>query len=73
MENLPEPTADGEPEPAEINEPKQTQVTKQILAPEPEPHDMSDQVRELVEIEGMDCDPAHTPTADGKLQLASGN
>ncbi|XP_058649111.1 proteoglycan 4-like [Onychostoma macrolepis] len=64
-EILPEPTADGEPEPAAI-----------------EPLPSSDQVREpatssvaegvLVELEGLEGSPAHTPTTEGVLQLISG-
>ncbi len=54
-------------------------ATEEIIAPEPEPQDKSDQVREpaapsiglgaLVEIEGMVLKPVHTPTAEGELQL----
>ncbi len=61
-----------------INEPSQ-RTTEEIIAPEPEPQDKSDQVREpaapsivweaLVEIEGMVLKPVHTPTAEGELQL----
>ncbi len=73
-ELLPEPTADGEPEPA---------ATEPIIATEPEPQASSDQVREpatssvpegvLVVIEGLEGSPAHTPATEGELQLVSGN
>ncbi|XP_016124666.1 uncharacterized protein [Sinocyclocheilus grahami] len=72
-EQMPEPTADGEPEPT---------ATEPIVAPEPEPLELSDQVREpatspvpkgvLVEIEGLQGSPAHTPAAEGELQLVTG-
>ncbi len=49
---------------------------------EPEPQECSDQVREpatpsipegvLVEIEGLEGSPAHTPAAEVELQLATG-
>ncbi len=54
-------------------------ATEEIIAPEPEPQDKSDQVREpatpsialgvLVEFEGMVLNPVHSPTAEGELQL----
>ncbi|ROL27920.1 hypothetical protein DPX16_11050 [Anabarilius grahami] len=72
MERMPEPTADGEPKPASMYEPdKRTEPT---IAPEPEPHSESDQVCEpatssvpvglLVEYEGVEESPAHTPVAE---------
>ncbi len=42
---LPEPTADGEPEPAAVIEPSQLGATELMIALEPEPQ-VSDQVRE---------------------------
>ncbi len=82
MEQLPEPTADGEPEPATIREPAQETANEQSIAPQPEPLNLSNQVREpatspfpkgvLVEIEYFEGSPAHTPATEGELQMASG-
>ncbi len=73
-ELLPEPTTDGEPEPA---------TTEPIIATEPEPRASSDQVCELakssvpegvlVVIEGLEGSSAHTPMTEGELHLVSGN
>lgn len=41
-----EPTADGEPKFAVMHEPEQKEATDLTIAPEPEPHDESDQVCE---------------------------
>ncbi len=69
MEHLPEPTADGESEPAAIHKPMQMEATEPIIALEPEPHNVSDRVCEpatpnmpkgvLVELEykGMERSP----------------
>ncbi len=63
----------------DLSSPTPKPVTSQ---PEPEPQECSDQVREpatssvpegvLVEIEGLEGSPAHTPAAEGELQLATG-
>ncbi len=73
-ELLPEPTADGEPEP---------DVTEPIIPTEPEPQTSSDQVREpatssvlegvLVVFEGLEGSAAHTPATEGELHLVSGS
>ncbi len=76
VEHQPEPTADGEPEPATIDKPSMR------IALEPEPHMTSDQVREpatwhatvdvAVDSEGVEEGPAHCTTAGGELPLDSG-
>ncbi|XP_058606809.1 uncharacterized protein LOC131524086 [Onychostoma macrolepis] len=70
----PEPTADGEPEPIATHEPSQEGATELEIAPEPEPHRPSDQVREpatshatvevTVEREGAEESPAHCTAAE---------
>ncbi|KTF76316.1 hypothetical protein cypCar_00043570, partial [Cyprinus carpio] len=70
---LHEPTADGEPEPA---------GTELIVAMEPEPPALSDQVHEpatlsvpkgvLVEIEGLEGSPAHTPASEVSISWPPG-
>ncbi|XP_016110248.1 vegetative cell wall protein gp1-like [Sinocyclocheilus grahami] len=82
MEQMPEPTIDREHKPAATREPESIPATEPIVAPEPGPQDRSNQVREpitspvpkgvLVEIEGLEGSPTHTPAAEGELQLASG-
>ncbi|XP_016142516.1 proteoglycan 4-like [Sinocyclocheilus grahami] len=69
-----EPTADGEPEPAATREPASEPPTEPIMALEPEPQDPSDKVCEpetlpvpegvLLEIEGLEGSPTHTPAAE---------
>ncbi len=75
----PEPTAAAEPEPAAITEPTPVKVTEPLIAPEPELN-ATDQVCEpatpcvvgiIVEIEGMENNPAHTSTTEGELLLDS--
>ncbi len=75
----PEPTAAAEPEPAAITEPTPLKVTEPLIAPEPGLN-ATDQVCEpatpcvvgiIVEIEGMEDNPAHTPTTEGELLLDS--
>ncbi len=71
-----EPTADGELEPV-ATEPLPERVTELRIAPEPEPHMMSDQVREPAtehapvdeasERKGSEKSPAHCTTAEGEL------
>lgn len=46
MEQLPEPTAGGKPEPAGTEEPAQEDATEPVIASKPEPNDTSDQVGE---------------------------
>lgn len=77
---MPEPTADGELKSAAMHESRPEKRTGHTIAPEPESHRASDQVCELatlwrllVEFEGMEEDPAHTPTTEAELQLASAN
>lgn len=70
-EPLPEPTADTEPVPATMPVPETTHELN--IALEPEPHRESDQMRDLaptslevdilVEYEGMEWSPIHTPAA----------
>ncbi len=76
----PEPTAATEPEPATITAPTPFKVTEPLIAPEPGLKRVTDQVYELatpcvvgiiVEIEGMEDNPAHTPTTEGELLLDS--
>ncbi len=77
---LPEPTTDGEPEPAAVVEPLPSGATELTIALEPEPQ-VSDQVREptaqarmdtAVEIAGAMESPAQGTTAEGELTLDSG-
>lgn len=56
-EPLHEPTADGEPLPAAIEESSLEEATERIIAPEPELNDTSDQV----------CEPATPCAAVGVL------
>ncbi len=76
----PEPTAAAEPEPAAIKEPTPFKVTEPLIAPESGLKNVTDQVYEpatlcimgiIVEIEGMEDNPAHTPTTEGELLLDS--
>ncbi len=46
VEHQPEPTADRAPEPTATDEPSPREATELRIAPEPEPHTTSDQVRE---------------------------
>ncbi len=78
---LPEPTADGEPEPATVVEPSPSGATELPIVPEPEPQ-VSDQVREptvqamvdtAVEIAGAMESPAHGTTAGGEHKLDLGD
>ncbi|KAL0161836.1 hypothetical protein M9458_041232, partial [Cirrhinus mrigala] len=78
---LPELTADREPEPAVVIEPSPSGATELMIAPEPEPQ-VSDQVREraveatveaAVEITGARKSHAHCATAEGEQELDLGN
>ncbi|KAL0161622.1 hypothetical protein M9458_045347, partial [Cirrhinus mrigala] len=81
MEQVPDSTADGEPEPAMTREP--VRKTKPIVTQKPETLDLSNQVCELatlsipagvlVEIEGLEGSLAHTSDTEDELQLASGH
>ncbi len=74
---MPEPAA--EPEPASITAAATDKVTERNTTPEPELDDATDQGCEpatlciavglLVEIVGLEGSPAHTPAAEGELQL----
>ncbi len=79
-ECLPEPTAAAEPEPAAIKEPTPFKVTEPLITREPGLKNATDQVCEpatpcivgiIVEIEGMEDNPAHTPTTEGELLIDS--
>lgn len=82
MERQPEPTAHREPKPAVTKEPSQEKVTALRIALEPEPHRLSDQVREpatmhatvdeTVETEGAEESPSYCSTTDGELGQDSG-
>ncbi len=80
MEHALEPNTAAEPEPAAIKAPALDKATERNIAPEPELHDATDRGCEpctavglLVEIAGLEGSPAHTPAAEGELQLASGH
>ncbi|XP_058617738.1 uncharacterized protein LOC131531178 [Onychostoma macrolepis] len=64
-EILPEPTADGEPEPAATEPLPSTDQVRELA---------TSSVVEgvLVVLEGLEGSPAHTPTTEGELQLVSG-
>ncbi len=72
VEHQPEPTADGEPKPVTTDKPSPLGATELRIVPEPEPHAMSDQVREpamkpateddTVESEGAEEIPTHRST-----------
>ncbi|ROL44352.1 hypothetical protein DPX16_8774 [Anabarilius grahami] len=69
------------PQPAAMHEPMLEFRAEQAIVPEPVPRKMFDNVFELaklsvivgvlVEFEGMDRSPAHTPATEGELLLES--
>ncbi len=76
----PEPTAAAESESIAIKVPAPFKVTEPLIAPEPGLKNVTDQVCEpakpcvvgiIVEIEGMEDNPNHTPTTEGELLLDS--
>lgn len=74
----PEPTADMELMPATMNGPEPTIRTEPTIALGPMPHCESDQVCEpastcvIMELEGMEENPAHYPMAESELKMDSG-